>query len=284
MKRILTIASVFVLMIGALVLTGCGGGSGQDEALVGTWYLSGSNDSHTTYVFNSDGTGSRSAYQFNETFRWTTNGDRLNVNRDNAPSGEIRNERWTYTVGGAGNSLTLDSQQETGWRFNYARVEQDNSLVGNWNLYDFFYVFNANGTGAFNIQNVENLNRLRVSMDSLQIIDLAGNSPTQNMDVLPVIQHGRTLVPVRFMAYALGAGIDFTEATENWPLTVHLTLDGQHVEMPVGMLSNQLQALGMDVPAQIINERTMVPLRFISEFFGASVTWDDATRSIEIIR
>ncbi|MCL2388074.1 MAG: copper amine oxidase N-terminal domain-containing protein [Defluviitaleaceae bacterium] len=28
----------------------------------------------------------------------------------------------------------------------------------------------------------------------------------------------------------------------------------------------------------------MVPLRFISEFFGAVVTWDDATRTVQIIK
>jgi hypothetical protein len=39
----------------------------------------------------------------------------------------------------------------------------------------------------------------------------------------------------------------------------------------------------MDVPAQLSNSRTMVPLRFISEFFGALVTWDDETRTVEII-
>ena len=40
----------------------------------------------------------------------------------------------------------------------------------------------------------------------------------------------------------------------------------------------------MDVPARIVNSRTMVPVRFISEFFGARVSWDGATRSVEIIK
>jgi len=31
---------------------------------------------------------------------------------------------------------------------------------------------------------------------------------------------------------------------------------------------------GMDVPAQLINDRTYVPIRFIAEFFGAQVSWD----------
>ncbi|MCL2838318.1 MAG: copper amine oxidase N-terminal domain-containing protein [Oscillospiraceae bacterium] len=39
---------------------------------------------------------------------------------------------------------------------------------------------------------------------------------------------------------------------------------------------------GMDVPAQIINDRTFVPLRFISEFFGATVEWDEDTQTVII--
>jgi hypothetical protein len=88
-------------------------------------------------------------------------------------------------------------------------------------------------------------------------------------------------MPVRFMAYALGADVGWNEATRE----VSLTLNGQTLTFPVdGTITPALAALGMDVPPMIIDGRTMVPLRFISEFFGAIVTWDDATRTIEIIR
>jgi hypothetical protein len=43
-------------------------------------------------------------------------------------------------------------------------------------------------------------------------------------------------------------------------------------------------APGMDIPAQIIGDRTMVPIRFVSEFFGATVNFDHDNRVIEIIR
>jgi len=144
--------------------------------------------------------------------------------------------------------------------------------------------FNANTMGNFSVQNRENLVRLLIQIDSHQITDLAGNAQTVNMDVLPVIQDGRTLLPVSFLASALGATVTHTDATAEWPLTVHLSLDGQNLDIPVGAMSHQLEALGMDVPAQIMQGRTMVPLRFISGFFGANVTWDNDTRSIEVVR
>jgi|GEM_PF-2580653 len=138
-------------------------------------------------------------------------------------------------------------------------------------------------TGGFAISYVPTLKRLILSLDSPIIYDLAGNALAQVMDVLPVIQNGRTLVPIRFIAYALGAEVDWTQATEHIPMLVHITLNGQTLTFGIGELTPELAALGMDVPAQIMDDRTMVPLRFINEFFGALVEWDGETRGIEII-
>jgi len=124
---------------------------------------------------------------------------------------------------------------------------------------------------------------LSLSLDSYFIADLSGNVQPQVMDVLPVIQDGRTLIPIRFIAEALGADIDWMPATDDAPLTVYVRMNGQTLNIPVGEITPQLAALGMDVPAQLINDRTMLPLRFVSEFFGAVVNWNNDTRSIEII-
>ncbi|MCL2357349.1 MAG: copper amine oxidase N-terminal domain-containing protein [Defluviitaleaceae bacterium] len=94
------------------------------------------------------------------------------------------------------------------------------------------------------------------------------------MDVAPFVTDGRTLLPVRFMAYALGADIDWDDDTQE----VTLTVNGDALTFAIGEA-----APGMDVPAQIIDARTMVPLRFIGEFFGAEVIWCDSTESVEII-
>jgi hypothetical protein len=130
---------------------------------------------------------------------------------------------------------------------------------------------------------VPNLVRLSLNLSSPIITDLAGNAPTQTMDVLPIIQNGRTLVPVRFVAQALGTNVDWTPGTNYAPLAVHLALNGQTLSFGIGEITPELSALGMEIPAQIIDDRTMVPLRFISEFFGALVNWDSETRSIEIL-
>jgi len=132
---------------------------------------------------------------------------------------------------------------------------------------------------AFTVEYVETLNRLILHPDSSFVIDLAGNAPMQFMDVLPILQNGRTLVPVRFIGQALGADVLWEDEL------VHITLDGQTLTFPTdGTITPELAALGIDVPPHVLDGRTMMPLRFISEFFGAIVNWDEATGRIEIIR
>jgi hypothetical protein len=162
-----------------------------------------------------------------------------------------------------------------------ATLEDGTIVGGRYDTETGLFTFETAITGSFEISYVENLNRLVLQIGGLFIIDLADNGGNQNMDVPPVIVDGRTLMPVRFMAYALGADVGWNEATRE----VSLTLNGQTLTFPVdGTITPALAALGMDVPPMIIDGRTMVPLRFISEFFGAVVTWDDATRTIEVIQ
>ena len=156
-------------------------------------------------------------------------------------------------------------------------------LGGNIVFNPAVFTLQTNQTGEFTIAYVRNLIRLDLNLNSPTITDLAGNAPIQTMDVLPTTQNGRTLIPIRFISNALGADIGWSNATDDRPLTVDLTLDGQTLSFGIGEITPELAALGMDVPAQLMGNRTMVPLRFISEFFGAVVNWDSETRGIEII-
>jgi len=148
---------------------------------------------------------------------------------------------------------------------------------------DMIFSVDVSTTGRFIIAYVVNLRRLGMNINSYTIYDLAANAPVQTMDTRPMLQNHRTLIPIRFVAQALGAEVDWTPASGGRPLIVHLTLNNQTLSFPIGEITPELAAMGMDVPAQIVNNRTMVPLRFVSEFFGAVVNWDGATRGIEII-
>jgi len=135
----------------------------------------------------------------------------------------------------------------------------------------------ALGTGTYQISYVPALTRATMQLDSTTITDLAGNSRAGEMDVVPVIINDRALVPVRFITENI-----LNLPTVGWDhdtRTVTLNDNGRNLSFAIGEM-----APGMDVPAQIIGDRTMVPIRFVSEFFGATVNFDHDTRVIEIIR
>lgn len=100
-------------------------------------------------------------------------------------------------------------------------------------------------------------------------------------DQKPLINaDNRTLVPVRFVSQALGASVGWTEASK----TVTIELNNKILTLAIGKKEATVGAntITMDTAAALINERTMVPLRFISEGLGARVEWNGAQRAIYI--
>ncbi|MBQ2680067.1 MAG: leucine-rich repeat protein [Firmicutes bacterium] len=96
-------------------------------------------------------------------------------------------------------------------------------------------------------------------------------------DQPPVIRNGRTLVPMRAIFEALGASVDWDDATrtassKKGNTSVSVTIDEN-------ILYKNGNPIEIDVPAQIINDRTMIPIRAVSEAYGCTVYWDDDTRS-----
>lgn len=95
----------------------------------------------------------------------------------------------------------------------------------------------------------------------------------ENLSVMPQILEDRTLVPVRFVAESLGAKVDWEEQTQ----TVRATLSGRTVTLVLGSDSMTVdgKSVPLDVPAQTLHDRTMIPLRAVAEAFGKQVFWDD---------
>ena len=99
-------------------------------------------------------------------------------------------------------------------------------------------------------------------------------------DVAPVIVEGRTLVPMRAIFEKLGADIGWNGETRT------VTAVKYDVTVSIAIGSNCLYVNGkeveLDVPAQIFGDRTFLPLRAISEAFGAKVDWYGDTKTVTI--
>lgn len=109
------------------------------------------------------------------------------------------------------------------------------------------------------------------------------NGETVNYTPGPVIENGRTLVPIRIISEKLGAIVTWDEGNrsvlvEQGSNSVVLKIDSLIFE--VGKGSNNLDTA--DVPAKIIADRTFVPLRLISNVLGVGIDWDNSSKTVTV--
>jgi hypothetical protein len=104
-------------------------------------------------------------------------------------------------------------------------------------------------------------------------------------DARPIIRDGRTLVPVRAVLEELGGGISWHDADKR----ASITLADIAIELWIGRstasvngVSRPIDPTNPRVVLEIVNGRTMVPLRFVAESLGAKVAWNQARREISL--
>jgi len=106
------------------------------------------------------------------------------------------------------------------------------------------------------------------------------NGVSQTIDTPPVIVSGRTFVPVRVIAQALGGNVSWDPVEKK----VTITLKGKTIELWIGNTAAKVngETKTLDVPPYISNSRTMLPLRFIIENLGCEVVWNGPAQTITI--
>lgn len=103
----------------------------------------------------------------------------------------------------------------------------------------------------------------------------------QTYDQSPLILQDRVMVPLRGIFEALGAEVEWHGKTR----TIVAKKGGNEVRLVIGDYTvwiNNDPSYAISVPPEIRNDRTLVPIRFISELFGAEVKWDAAKRAVLI--
>ncbi len=114
-------------------------------------------------------------------------------------------------------------------------------------------------------------------------IPVVANGKLVKFDIPPVIKQGRTLIPVRGISNALGATVGWDPLT---PAIVTITktttgADGVEsatvivIDLDSGKITKDGVEITLDVPPQVISNRTFVPIRFLAEAFGMKASWDD---------
>lgn len=101
-----------------------------------------------------------------------------------------------------------------------------------------------------------------------------------SFDQPPILDNGRTLVPLRAIFEALGASVQWNGASQ----TVTSVKGSTEISLQIGSTAMHVNGTvkTLDVPAKIINGRTLVPVRAVSEAFGCKVGWNQSTQTVTI--
>ena len=99
-------------------------------------------------------------------------------------------------------------------------------------------------------------------------------------DVEPQIINDRTMVPLRAIAEALDSFVVWNAEDRSVLFTKGDTVAMLQIDNPNLFLNNDI--IELDSPPVIIGDRTLVPLRAISESLGVEVNWDETTKTVSL--
>ena len=195
------------------------------------------------------------------------------VTKPSAENGEVAVDKSNASEG---SSVTITPKADEGYELGSIKVTD---RKGN----EIKLTDNGDGTYTFTMpeskvnidvsfKKIESDNVIKMTIGS---IEMSENGRAFYNDVAPVIVDNRTMVPIRVITELLGGTADWNEATKE----VTLTIDGKEIKMTVGVV---LEKYG--VAPVIINDRTYVPIRFVADELGAETSWDEAAKTVIIIK
>lgn len=97
----------------------------------------------------------------------------------------------------------------------------------------------------------------------------------------PLIVNGKTLVPARALLEEMGGSVDWDADSKKITVNVQKRTIEMWVDRKTTYI-NGWEYYPLEVEPKIINERVMVPLRYVAEILGCKVDWDASTKTISI--
>lgn len=108
------------------------------------------------------------------------------------------------------------------------------------------------------------------------VISLVIDGRGVSADVQPIQRNGRMLVPIRVISEATGAQVQYDGVTQQ----VVVSNQDTRIVIPIDQTTVYVDGkrVSLDVPATIVQKRTLVPIRFVSESLGYEVDWNATSR------
>ncbi len=178
-----------------------------------------------------------------------------------------------------GDSKTFTITPNSGYKIKDVKV--DGVSVGAVSTYTFTNITSDHKIEAtFEKQITQTVIILHIS-DTLFTV----NGVQNQLDSPPIIKNGRTLLPIRAVVEALGGTVSWNDSEKK----VTVTLGANTIELWIGKstakvngVSKPIDSTNSKVVPEIINSRTMLPLRFVTENLGCDVQWEETTKTITI--
>ena len=100
------------------------------------------------------------------------------------------------------------------------------------------------------------------------------------MDTVPIVHNSRTMVPLRFIGESFGAEVTWNQERQ----AASLNYKGKQIELPINSTQVTVngQSIPIDVPAMLKDNRTLIPIRFVSEQLGMEVNYIHEHRYVDI--
>jgi len=184
----------------------------------------------------------------------------------------------TTTVN-SGDSKTFTITPYSGYKISNVKV--DGASKGLLSFYTFTNIISNHTIEAvFEEEKKETVIILQIGNSTFTV-----NGVPKTLDSPPVIKNNRTLLPIRAIIEALGGTVGWDANDKK----VTVSLDLTTIELWIGKSIAKVN--GVDTPIdstnpkvvpEIINSRTMLPLRFVTENLGCDVQWDGTTKTITI--
>lgn len=103
-----------------------------------------------------------------------------------------------------------------------------------------------------------------------------------SLDAAPTIIEGRTMVLLRALGDALGAETVYSSTDQSITVKYNNKTMVFHIGSRIVDIDDTWVVC--DVPPTIVNSRTLIPVRFVSEYYGATVNWNETTQEVTIIK
>ena len=179
-------------------------------------------------------------------------------------------------------NLTFTITPDKGYRIKDVIV--DEAPVGAVSTYTFKDISSDHSIKAFFVKKIITI-ILQIGNPYMTV-----NGVSQEIDpgrgTKPIIKNARTIIPIRAIVEALGGTVEWDGTAKK----VTITLKNTTIELWIGKSQAKVNVVlkwiddtNHKVAPEIINSRTMLPLRFVTENLGCEVDWDSTTKTVTIV-